>query len=78
MANTARAAGVHPHWLFYFSVADLEAAMAAARAHCGHAPASATVLANGDRLTACEDGQGAAFGLYQASTRARSGSVASG
>jgi uncharacterized protein len=69
MANSARAPGVHPHWLFYFSVADLEAALAKTRAHGGNAPASATVLANGDRLAPCEDGQGAAFGLYQSSAR---------
>ena len=65
MANTARVEGVHPHWLFYFSVADIEATMARVRAHGGHAPSDATVLPDGGRIAACEDGQGAAFGLHQ-------------
>jgi len=65
IANTARAPGVHAHWLFYFEVADLEGTLAKVRARGGNAPASATVLANGDRIAPCEDGQRAAFGLYQ-------------
>jgi predicted enzyme related to lactoylglutathione lyase len=65
MANTARAEGVHSHWLFYFSVPDIEGTMAKVRAHGGIAPVEATVLPHGDRIAACEDGQGAAFGLYQ-------------
>jgi predicted enzyme related to lactoylglutathione lyase len=65
MANTARTPGVHVHWLYYFSVADIEATLEKVRAHGGHAPANAMVLPNGDRIAPCEDGQGAAFGLYQ-------------
>jgi hypothetical protein len=68
IANTALAPGVQPHWLFYFSVADIDAAMAEARAMGGRAPAGATVLANGHRIAPCQDGQGAAFGLYQSVT----------
>jgi predicted enzyme related to lactoylglutathione lyase len=69
MANTARTVGVHAHWLFFFPVPDLEAAMARARAHGGRAPAEAITLPNGDRLAPCEDGQGAAFGLHQSAPR---------
>jgi predicted enzyme related to lactoylglutathione lyase len=65
MANTARREGVHPHWLFFFSVADIEHILARVRAHGGQAPTAVTVLPNGARVAACEDGQGAAFGLYQ-------------
>jgi uncharacterized protein len=65
IANTARWEGVHPHWLFYFSVADIENTLARVHAHGGQTPTAATVLPNGARIAACEDGQGAAFGLYQ-------------
>jgi predicted enzyme related to lactoylglutathione lyase len=62
MANTARWPGVHPHWLFHFRVADLDAALAKVRERGGKATAP-IALPNGDRLAACEDPQGAAFGL---------------
>jgi predicted enzyme related to lactoylglutathione lyase len=64
MANTARLEGVHPHWLFFFPVANLERTLAEATARGGRARAP-VVLPNGDRLVACEDPQGAAFGLVQ-------------
>jgi hypothetical protein len=64
MANTARWPGVHPHWLFHFPVADLEAALAAVRARGGRALAP-NLLPSGDRVVACEDPQGAAFGLLE-------------
>jgi predicted enzyme related to lactoylglutathione lyase len=73
MANTARSPGVHPHWLFYFPVSDLEATMAKVRARGGNAPVGATVLPNGDRIAPCEDGQGAAFGLYESAARVKGG-----
>jgi predicted enzyme related to lactoylglutathione lyase len=55
---------VHVHWLFYFSVANLDDAIAKVRANGGN-PQSAVVLPNGDRIARCEDPQGAAFGLLQ-------------
>jgi predicted enzyme related to lactoylglutathione lyase len=65
MANTARWPGVHPHWLFYFQVPDLDAALVRARAS-GARPASRPfVLPNRARLVPCADPQGAAFGLYE-------------
>lgn len=67
VANTARWAGVHPHWLFYFQVPDLDAALARAHAS-GARPASRPfVLPNGARLVPCDDPQGAAFGIYELS-----------
>jgi predicted enzyme related to lactoylglutathione lyase len=69
MANTARLPGVHPHWLFFFPVADLEASLAKVRAKGGRVVAGSAVLPNGDRLGSCEDPQGAAFGLHQATSR---------
>jgi|HubBroStandDraft_6_1064221.scaffolds.fasta_scaffold55544_3 predicted enzyme related to lactoylglutathione lyase len=66
MANTARAHGVHAHWLYSFSVTDIEGAMNRVRAHGGKAPEGAIALPNGDRIAPCEDAQGAAFGLHEA------------
>jgi len=64
MANTARAPGVHVHWLYYFRVANLDASLAKVAAHGGR-PGAPTRLPNGRRLAPCEDPQGAAFGLFQ-------------
>jgi predicted enzyme related to lactoylglutathione lyase len=64
MGNTARWPGVHVHWLFYFSIADLDDAIAKLRANAGNSQ-SPIMLPNGNRIAACEDPQGAAFGLFQ-------------
>jgi predicted enzyme related to lactoylglutathione lyase len=64
LGNTARLPGVHPHWLFYFPVPDLERTLAAVSERGGRALAP-VVVPNGDRLAACEDPQGAAFGLLE-------------
>jgi predicted enzyme related to lactoylglutathione lyase len=66
IANTARAPGVHTHWLFYFPVPNIESALAKVGAHGGRVVMDPTTLPNGERLAPCEDPQGAAFGLYQA------------
>lgn len=64
MGNTARWPGVHPHWLYYFPVADIDRAAASVRASGGTAM-DPFVLPSGMRLVACEDPQRAAFGLAQ-------------
>lgn len=64
MANTARAPGIHPHWLFYFSVADIEAAVAKVTSNGGTVSSAIATLPNGARIVACEDGQKCAFGLH--------------
>ena len=64
MANTARLPEVHPHWLFYFPVPDLESTLARVSVRGGRALAP-VVLPNKYRIAACEDPQGAAFGLVQ-------------
>jgi uncharacterized protein len=66
MANTARWPGVHPHWLFYFQVPDLDAALARAQASGARPASHPVVLPNGARLVPCDDPQGGAFGLYEA------------
>ena len=56
--------GVHTQWLFFFRTADLETSLAKVRAHGGLTlPAARTP--RGDLVAACDDPQGAAFGLYQ-------------
>ncbi len=64
MGNTARREGVHPHWLFHLQVADIDDAVARVRALGGTAMEPFS-LPDGMRLAACEDPQGAAFGLAQ-------------
>jgi len=64
MGNTARWSGVHPHWLFYFPVVDIDEAAARVRALGGTAM-EPFALPGGMRFMACEDPQGAAFGLAQ-------------
>lgn len=57
--------GVHPHWLFHFRVAALDAALDEVRAAGGLALPT-IVLPSGDRIAVCEDPQGAAFALREA------------
>lgn len=64
IANTARWPGVHTHWLFHLPVADIDAAVASVRMHGGTAM-EPTTLPDGMRIVACDDPQGAAFGLTQ-------------
>ena len=66
VASIARAPHVHPQWLYFFRVADLDAALDAVRARGGLALAPVR-LASGDRVAVCDDPQGAAFGLMQPS-----------
>lgn len=62
VANSARHPGVHTHWLFYFPVDDLDACVARVRTLGGTA-FDPLDLTDSVRLSACEDAQGAAFGL---------------
>jgi len=69
VANTARREGVHTHWLYYFPVVDLDASLELVRAAGGTALAPVD-LPNRIRLAACEDPQGAAFGLLMSARHA--------
>jgi predicted enzyme related to lactoylglutathione lyase len=64
MASTARLPDVHPHWLFFFHVVDIEDSLARARAR-GAKVLGPMLTPNGDLVAPCDDPQGAAFGLYQ-------------
>ena len=66
MANTARRPEIHPHWLYFFPVAELDDKLARVRARGGQVLGSPVVLPNGARIAPCQDPQGAAFGLFQA------------
>jgi len=63
-SDLARQPHVHPQWLFFFRTHDIDAALARVRALGGLAlPVSTTP--EGHRVAACDDPQGAAFGLFQ-------------
>jgi hypothetical protein len=64
MANMARLPGVHTHWLFYVSVADLDAALEKTRALGGVVANGPMEVPGGGRVAQCEDPQGAAFALH--------------
>jgi predicted enzyme related to lactoylglutathione lyase len=64
MANTARRPEVHAQWLFYFAIGHLRDAMDKVRARGGLLAGAPRSLHDGTELIACEDAQGAAFGLH--------------
>ncbi|HMJ16391.1 MAG TPA: hypothetical protein VK524_33485 [Polyangiaceae bacterium] len=57
---------VHPHWLFHFRVAALDAALLAVGSGGGVVAAS-VALPNGQRIAVCDDPEGAAFALTERS-----------
>ena len=63
-SDVARAPGVHPQWLCFFRVSDIASAAAAVKAQGGLALPVAQAP-DGALVAACDDAQGAAFGLYQ-------------
>jgi len=64
IADVAGRPSVHPHWLFFFAVDELEPAMAATRA-AGGVVLEPIVLPSGQRICVCDDPQGAAFALRE-------------
>jgi predicted enzyme related to lactoylglutathione lyase len=56
--------GVHPQWLFFFPIADIDHSLAKVSARGGMA-LGRTQTSSGDIVVPCEDPQGAAFALYQ-------------
>ena len=56
---------VHAQWLYFFATRDLDASVARVRELNGLA-LRPTTTADGHRVVACDDPQGAAFGLYEA------------
>jgi uncharacterized protein len=68
MANTARLPHVHPQWLFFFHVPDLDDALARALSYGAHM-LTPSRTATGDIVVPGDDPQGAAFALYQYGSR---------
>ncbi|HWA70844.1 MAG TPA: VOC family protein [Polyangiaceae bacterium] len=64
IANTARLPGVHTHWMLHFATPDIERSAARVRA-LGGKVVGVVQLRPGDYIAACDDAQGAAFGLWQ-------------
>ncbi|MGE6759789.1 VOC family protein [Corallococcus interemptor] len=64
--STARLPHIHPHWLFYFAVDDLDRALAAVVEGGGRVAGGPHVMPDGTRVAPCEDLHRAAFGLRQA------------
>jgi predicted enzyme related to lactoylglutathione lyase len=64
MASLVGRAGVHPQWLYFFRVADLDAA-ATKTEKAGGLVLRPGALPNGKRVAVCDDPQGAAFGLIE-------------
>lgn len=64
LTNAARAASVHPQWLHFFAVGELERARERVMREGGYAlePVNAP---SGDAFVAADDAQGAAFGLHR-------------
>jgi predicted enzyme related to lactoylglutathione lyase len=65
---------VHTHWLFFFGVPSLDRALERVRAHDGIV-IGPLMLPAGVRIAACDDPQGAAFGLIELDDAARLASV---
>lgn len=67
MVDSARTPGIHTHWLFYFGVDDLAAAVAQVNAGGGRVAFGPVGGPGGFPIAVCEDPQGAAFALGQRS-----------
>lgn len=64
VGDVAETPGIHPQWLHFLEVPSLDRALDAVRAS-GGVPLEPLTRTNGDRVCACNDPQGAAFGLYE-------------
>jgi predicted enzyme related to lactoylglutathione lyase len=64
MTDIAGRAYVHPHWLFHFPVASLDAALLTVGA-AGGVVIDEVALPSGARIAVCDDKQGAAFALQE-------------
>jgi uncharacterized protein len=63
-SDVARRPHVHAQWLFFFATSDLDASMARVR-DLGGLTVRPERTADGHRVVASDDPQGAAFGLYE-------------
>jgi predicted enzyme related to lactoylglutathione lyase len=63
-SDIARRPHVHPQWLYFFRALDLDRALARVR-ELGGLTLPPSTTPDGHVLAACDDPQGAAFGVYQ-------------
>jgi hypothetical protein len=64
LSDVAGRPGVHAHWLFFFAVPSLDAAIERVRTFSGTV-IGPLELPDGIRVAACDDPQGAAFGIIE-------------
>ncbi|HET6585417.1 MAG TPA: VOC family protein [Nannocystaceae bacterium] len=64
ISDVERRPDVHTHWLFFFAVRSLDDALQRVRTH-GGLVIGPLELPNGVRIAACDDAQGAAFGVIE-------------
>jgi predicted enzyme related to lactoylglutathione lyase len=74
-SDMARRPHVHAQWLFFFATPDFDALLARVR-ELGGLVTRPERTADGHRVVACDDPQGAAFGLYEAESGTRKTSIA--
>lgn len=63
-SDLARQPHVHPQWLFFFRTPDIDVALVRVR-QLGGLTLPVSTTPEGHRVAACDDPQGAAFGLFQ-------------
>lgn len=68
MSNTAKVMGFPPHWLYYVSVDDLDAAIERVKSHGGEVLNGPMEVPGGDKIAQCRDPQGAVFALHWGSS----------
>jgi predicted enzyme related to lactoylglutathione lyase len=65
MLSGVRLPGIHPHWLYYFAVSDLDASTAEAVARGARVVPMRFPLPEAGRFVVCEDPEGAIFALRE-------------
>ena len=73
-SDVARRPHVHAQWLFFFATPDLDASVSLVR-ELGGLVTRPERTADGHRVVACDDPQGAAFGLYETESGTRRTSI---
>lgn len=73
-SDIARRPHVHAQWLLFFATPDLDASIARVR-NLGGLALRPETTADGHRVVACDDPQGAAFGLYETAWGTRRTSI---
>jgi len=64
MSNVAKTQGMPPHWLYYATVDDLDAALARIQRKGGKVINGPMEVPGGDKVAQCVDPQGCAFALH--------------